>query len=325
MNNKHLSWNKEINNNFIIASRAYFLQFIPTFDNDCRFLIDLFDFWEETRDLSAAEASLRLDARLALAASVRRQCAHWRQRGKRRAVREGDENTKFFHASASHHRRRNRIAALEVKGVPVLDHAGKAAALRAFYMTLLGRSMEPVWHFALAALYAGAPSVDRPALVAPFEHAEVKAAVHALDRTSAPGPDGLGPAFYQAAWGVVAPDLLRLFDEFHNGVTALDGINWAYIALLPKGSSVPSPASFRPVSLQNGDIKILCRGLTSRLQRQIPLLIDEDQSGFVRGRSISENFIYATEMVQCCHRRRAPTMVLKLDFAKAFDSINWAS
>uniref|UniRef100_A0A8R7UEB0 Reverse transcriptase domain-containing protein n=1 Tax=Triticum urartu TaxID=4572 RepID=A0A8R7UEB0_TRIUA len=30
-------------------------------------------------------------------------------------------------------------------------------------------------------------------------------------------------------------------------------------------------------------------------------------------------------MVQCCHRRRAPTMVLKLDFAKAFDSINWAS
>ena len=27
MNNKHLSWNKEINNNFIIASRAYFLQY----------------------------------------------------------------------------------------------------------------------------------------------------------------------------------------------------------------------------------------------------------------------------------------------------------
>ena len=25
MNNKHFSWNKEINNNFIIASRAYFL------------------------------------------------------------------------------------------------------------------------------------------------------------------------------------------------------------------------------------------------------------------------------------------------------------
>ena len=29
MNNKHLSWNKEINNNFIIASRAYFLHGPP--------------------------------------------------------------------------------------------------------------------------------------------------------------------------------------------------------------------------------------------------------------------------------------------------------
>ena len=29
MNNKHLSWYKEINNNFIIASRAYFLQLRP--------------------------------------------------------------------------------------------------------------------------------------------------------------------------------------------------------------------------------------------------------------------------------------------------------
>ena len=29
MNNKHLSWNKEINNNFIIASRAYFHHFPP--------------------------------------------------------------------------------------------------------------------------------------------------------------------------------------------------------------------------------------------------------------------------------------------------------
>uniref|UniRef100_A0A8R7TQM1 Reverse transcriptase domain-containing protein n=1 Tax=Triticum urartu TaxID=4572 RepID=A0A8R7TQM1_TRIUA len=82
---------------------------------------------------------------------------------------------------------------------------------------------------------------------------------------------------------------------------------------------------FRPVSLQNGDVKILYRGLTTRLQRQIGALIDEDQSGFLAGRSISENFAYAAELVQLCHRRSAPTIVLKLDFAKAFDSIDWGS
>jgi len=58
---------------------------------------------------------------------------------------------------------------------------------------------------------------------------------------------------------------------------------------------------------------------------QIPKLIDMDQTCFIKGRSISENFIYALELVQHCHKQRLPTLVLKLDFAKAFDSVNWDS
>jgi hypothetical protein len=59
--------------------------------------------------------------------------------------------------------------------------------------------------------------------------------------------------------------------------------------------------------------------MTTQLQRDIPRLIDVDQTGFIKGRSISENFIYALELVQCCNRQKLPTLVLKLDFAKAFD------
>lgn len=67
---------------------------------------------------------------------------------------------------------------------------------------------------------------------------------------------------------------------------------------------------------------ILTKLLTSRLQYQISKLVDVDQTGFIKGRSISENFVLATELVQCYHRRRAPTLVIKLDFAKAFDLVN---
>ena len=179
--------------------------------------------------------------------------------------------------------------------------------------------------FDLSARYVGAGGVDGAALVAPFSRSEVREAVFALDRTSAPGPDGLGPAFYQAAWAVVADDLIALFDAVHARTVRLGGINRALIALLPKQEGVPGPGDFRPVSLQNGDVKILCRGLTTRLQRQIGPLIDEDQSGFLSGRSISENFVYAAELVQCCKKRGASTLVFKLDFAKAFDSIAWPS
>lgn len=65
--------------------------------------------------------------------------------------------------------------------------------------------------------------------------------------------------------------------------------------------------------------------LTSRLQIEIPKLVALDQTGFIRGRSISENFVLATELVRCCYKRKPPTLVLKLDFAKAFDSVNWSS
>lgn len=60
--------------------------------------------------------------------------------------------------------------------------------------------------------------------------------------------------------------------------------------------------------------------LTTRLQRQIARLIDPDQTGFIKGSSIFEIFVCVVELVQCCRRRRAPTIVIKLDFAKAFDS-----
>jgi hypothetical protein len=59
------------------------------------------------------------------------------------------------------------------------------------------------------------------------------------------------------------------------------------------------------------------------LQLQIGNLVDLDQTGFIRGRSITENFVYAMELVQCCHKRRVPTLAIKLDFAKAFDTVNW--
>jgi len=63
--------------------------------------------------------------------------------------------------------------------------------------------------------------------------------------------------------------------------------------------------------------------LTSRLQLQIKNLVDLDQTDFIRGRSITENFVYAMELVQCCHKRKVPTLVVKLDFAKAFDTVSW--
>ena len=65
--------------------------------------------------------------------------------------------------------------------------------------------------------------------------------------------------------------------------------------------------------------------MTSRLQPRIVDLVSDLQSGFIKGRNIADSFLVATELVQCCRLRCTPTIALKLDFRKAFDSVSWAA
>jgi hypothetical protein len=125
-------------------------------------------------------------------------------------VRKGEENTSFFHASASSRHRQNQIRCLEVGDGVTVAHADKAAALHEFYVDLLGRARPTVWIFDLAQLYSGSRWVNGPRLVAPFSEAELLEAVTEMDRSSSPGPDGLGPSFFQAAWPMVKADVMQL-------------------------------------------------------------------------------------------------------------------
>jgi len=140
---------------------------------------------------------------------------------------------------------------------------------------------------------------------------------------SAPGPDGFSPLFFKKNWDLVAPQLMQLLTDFHNGTAQLQRINKAYLVLLPKKEPALHPKDYRSISLQNCITKICTRGMTTRLQPFIPSLVHCDQIGFLKGRCIAENFIYAADVVQACHKRRAPSVALKLDFRKAFDSVCW--
>jgi hypothetical protein len=146
-----------------------------------------------------------------------------------------------------------------------------------------------------------------------------------MDNYSALGPDGFGPSFYKAAWQQIKPYIQNLLTEFHNHSAQLERLNRAYIVLIHKPGKLNSPYCYRPISLQNCHLKLLSKVLVNCLQSVLGSLIDWEQTGFMKRRSISETFLYATEILQCCHKCKLPTTVLKLDFAKAFDSVQWSS
>ncbi|CAN6202115.1 unnamed protein product [Urochloa humidicola] len=235
------------------------------------------------RSLSTGELRLRQLCAERLAIYIRQRAAHWKQRGKCRALKEGDSNTKYFHARASQRLRRNKIRTIEVDGIQHTSHAGKTAALTKHYATLLGQTTNTDWSFDVDSLYAGCPKADAAALVAPFTATEALQAVSNMNAASAPGPDGVGPSFYTTSWNTTGAAIMDFLHAFHRGDVNLDSINRAHIVLIPKRDGAISPDAFRPISLQNCPVKILTKLLTTRLQRQIPMLVDMDQTGFIRG------------------------------------------
>jgi hypothetical protein len=126
-------------------------------------------------------------------------------------------------------------------------------------------------------------------LDAPFLESEATCVVRSMNQNSAPGPDGFGPSFYLATWETVRPQILQMLAAFYSSNIQLSRINRAFVVLLPKKTAPVFISDFRPICLQNCSVKIISKILTTRLQREIHSLISLDQTGFLKGRSISEN------------------------------------
>ncbi|OWZ11565.1 Pol Polyprotein [Phytophthora megakarya] len=71
------------------------------------------------------------------------------------------------------------------------------------------------------------------------------------------------------------------------------------------------------------DVKILSKTLAYRLQRFLPDLIHSDQKGFVKGRSLHHHVRFLHDIQSLLQRRGAKGYALFLDFAKAYDRVNW--
>jgi hypothetical protein len=199
-------------------------------------------------------------------------------------------------------------------------HASKAMLSDNHFTALLSVAVDTMWDFNMTTLYHGLPKFNLMSLIEPFTEAEASASIKAMDYNSTPDPDGFGPSFYRASWHIVKSTFMQFLDSFYHGVVGMERIYQAHIVLIPNIVGVVAPGSFRPISLQGCPIKIMGKIMTSPLQQQVTSLVDLDQTGILKGPSISENFVYATELVQGCQKRQAPTVVLKLDVAYLFSN-----
>jgi predicted ribonuclease YlaK len=61
---------------------------------------------------------------------------------------------------------------------------------------------------------------------------------------------------------------------------------------------------------------------TYRILIQHENLISINQTTFIKKRSIHDNFIYVQEVINMQHKRKVPSLFIKLDISKSFDTVN---
>lgn len=119
-----------------------------------------------------------------------------------------------------------------------------------------------------------------------------------MNTLKAPSPDGLPAMFFQKYWHIVGTGVKHMVLDVLNNNRYPRDLNTTHIALIPKYKNPATPKDFKPISLCNVVMKMVSNTIANRIKQILQDIIDEEQSGFVSGRLISDNALVALE---CFH------------------------
>jgi Reverse transcriptase (RNA-dependent DNA polymerase) len=166
-------------------------------------------------------------------------------------------------------------------------------------------------------------ALENLSLTGSFTEQEIHDAVFSMNPNKVSGPDGFSILFYQKFWDLIKCDILQMFTAFFNHQFDLSKLNRALICLIHKVVDTDSIKDYRPISLLNCSFKIFTKVLATRFLPVLNRLIGMNQHAFLKGRNIMDNIIVAHEILHSINQTKEPGLLLKLDFEKAFDTVDW--
>ncbi|GAU41975.1 hypothetical protein TSUD_306810 [Trifolium subterraneum] len=140
--------------------------------------------------------------------------------------------------------------------------------------------------------FSSISEADAYSLERPFREQEVKQAIWECDSFKSPGPDGINFGFIKEFWADVKGDFMRFLLEFYSNGRLVKGTNCTFIVLIPKVTNPQQIADYCPISL-------------------------------VGYRQILDGILIANEVVDDAKKRKKEMLMFKVDFEKAYDSVEW--
>nr|GEY08447.1 RNA-directed DNA polymerase, eukaryota, reverse transcriptase zinc-binding domain protein [Tanacetum cinerariifolium]GEY08450.1 RNA-directed DNA polymerase, eukaryota, reverse transcriptase zinc-binding domain protein [Tanacetum cinerariifolium] len=93
-----------------------------------------------------------------------------------------------------------------------------------------------------------------------------------------------------------------------------------YLSMVPNDNIVKD---FRPISHIGNLYKVNAKVLANRLVKVLDDIVDEIQSAFMTDRQILDGPFILNEIVHWCKNKKKQSMIFKVEFEKAYDSVRW--
>ncbi|KAK2638559.1 hypothetical protein Ddye_026354 [Dipteronia dyeriana] len=252
-----------------------------------------------------------------------------KQRSRVSWQKDGDQNTKFFHAKALSRRIRNRIGGLWDDSGWWHEKEKEVVYISDSYFKNIFNSSCP----SDEQLEAVLNSVDRclppdlcSLLDSKFTADEIRVDIFQMSPSKAPGVDGFPADFFQKIWNLVGDNITRMCLDCLNNGRSVGGTNHTFLCLIPKDKKVERVADLHPISLCNVIYKCISKALANRLRKVMDNIIPDSQIAFIPGRLITDNAMVGFECMLALRRKakgKKGFMALKLDMAKAYDRAEW--
>lgn len=287
-----------------------------------RQLIGILDVVQDFRPLSDHELKLKRDLKVRFLGLTAVEKLRAKQASRLVYIQAAEANSKLFFLQANGRRRKNHIHMLESEAGVCLSHEQKENLLHQHYSEHFGRPTQRECTLNWEEL--GLFRHDLAHLEDLFSEEEVQGVVSDIAADKAPGPDGFIGAFLKKSWHVIKGDLMQALNFFYEQHDQhFSHLNSAHILLIPKKADAKRVEDYSPISLSHCFGKLVSKLLAGRLAPELDGLVSRAQSAFIKRRSIQDNFLYTQNLVRALHRGKKAGLFLKLDIAKAFDSVRW--
>ena len=255
-------------------------------------------------------------------------------RSKVQWTEEGERNTSYFLRLERSNYKNKHIEQLhdETTDTIVNDPAKILLMQQSFYKKLYSETpndSEESVNAATHSLFAGLnlpkiSNAEKEKCENLLSEQELLKSVKAMKNRKSPGCSGFTAEFYKFFYNDIKQILLDSLNyDLSHGKLALERRRGILTLIPKKDKNRLFLKNWRPLTLLNTDYKILAKALANRLIKHLPLLVNDDQTGYITGRFMGCNIRLVEDIIIFTTENKVEGILLVIDFEKAFDSLRW--